>query len=118
VRSLIKKTIAYLQIRAAEDPTTQIRPAMLALAIGANEMIALTALDMLQSAGVTKAHIGLYCEATMHWLGEVEPGRPVPEALPCDACLREMHDFGAGTMRREIFFTVNPEALAELKEAA
>lgn len=118
VQSLIKKTITYLQKRAAEDPTAQIRPAMLASAIGVNEMIALTALDMLQSAGVTKAHIGLYCDATMHCLGEVEPGRPAPESLPCDACLREMHDFGTGTMRKEIFFTFDPEALAELKEAA
>jgi len=118
VRSLIKKTIAYLQRRAAEDPAAQIRPAMLASAIGVNEMIALTALDMLQSAGVTKAHLGLYCDATMHRLGEVELGRPVPESLPCDACLGEPHDFGTGTMRREIFFTFDPDALAELKEAA
>jgi len=29
-----------------------------------------------------------------------------------------MHDFGMGTMRKEIFFTFDPEALAELKEAA
>jgi hypothetical protein len=118
VRSLIKKTVAYLQRRATEDQAAQIRPAMLASAIGVNEMIALTALDMLQSAGVTKAHLGLYCDATMHRLGEVEQGRPVPEALPCDACLGELHDIGAGTMRREIFFTFDPDALAELKEAA
>jgi hypothetical protein len=118
VRSLIKKTIAYLRRRAEEDPTTQIRPAMLARAIGENEMMALTALDMLQSAGVTKAHLGLYCEATMHRMGEVAPGRPVPEALPCDACPGELHDLDAGTMRKEIFFTLDPEALAELKEAA
>jgi hypothetical protein len=118
VQSLIKKTIDYLQRRAAEDPTAQIRPAMLASAIGVNEMIALTALDMLQSAGVTKAHIGLYCAETMQWMGEVKRGRPTPEALPCDACAREMHDFGSGTMRKEIFFTFDPEALAELKVAA
>jgi hypothetical protein len=118
VQSLMKKTIAYLQRRAAEDPTAQIRPEMLASAIGENEMIALTALDMLQNAGVTKAHIGLYCAATMHRLGELVPGSPVPEAIPCDACLREPHDLGTGTMRKEIFFTFDPEALAELKEAA
>jgi len=118
VRSLIKKTVAYLRKRAEEDPTAQIRPAMLARAIGENEMMALTALDMLQSAGVTKAHLGLYCEATMHRMGEVEPGCPVPEALPCDACLQELHDLDAGTMRKEIFFTLNPGALADLKKAA
>jgi len=54
VRSLIKKTIAYLQRRATEDPAAQIRPQCSLRAIGVNEMIALTALDMLQSAGVTK----------------------------------------------------------------
>jgi hypothetical protein len=118
VRSLINKTVAYLRKRAEEDTTTQIRPAMLARAIGENEMMALTALDMLQSAGVTKAHLGLYCEATMHRLGEVEPGRPVAEPLPCDACFGELHDLDTGTMRKEIFFTFDPEALAELKEAA
>jgi hypothetical protein len=118
VRSLIKKTVAYLRKRAQEDPTAQIRPAMLARAIGENEMLALTALDMLQSAGVTKAHLGLYCGVTMHRLGEVEPGRPVPEALPCDACFGESHDLDAGTMRKGIYFTLDPGALAELKEAA
>jgi hypothetical protein len=118
VRSLIKKTIDYLQRRAAEDPTAQIRPAMLAMAIGENEMIALTALNMLEKAGATKAHLGLYCDATMHRMGEAEPGRPVPETLSCDACLGEQHDLDAGTMRKQLYFTFDPEALAELQEAA
>jgi hypothetical protein len=118
VRSLIKRTIDYLQRRAAEDPTAQIRPAILARAIGENEMIALTALNMLQKAGVTQAHLGLYCDATMHRMGEVEPNCPVPEALPCDACPGQQHDLDSGTMRRELFFTFDPEALAEAEGAA
>jgi|WetSurMetagenome_2_1015567.scaffolds.fasta_scaffold290399_2 hypothetical protein len=118
VKSLIRKTVAYLRKRAAEDPRAQIRPAMLAQAIGENEMVALTALDMLQNAGVTKAYIGLYCDATMHPLAKVEPGRPLPESMHCDACSGEPHDLDTGTMRREIFFTFDPEALAGLKEAA
>jgi hypothetical protein len=118
VRSLIKKTIAYLRKRAAEDPTAQIRPAMLAMAIKENEMIALTALNMLQETGVTKAHLGLYCDATMQRMGMAEPGGPVPEALPCDACSGDQHDLDSGTMRRELYFTLDPEALDELKEAA
>jgi hypothetical protein len=118
VQSLIKRTIAYLRQRAAENPTAQIRPAMLATAIGENEMIALTALSILQRAGITKAHLGLYCGATMQWMGEVEPGRPAPKTLSCDACLGEQHDLDSGSMRREIFFTFDPKALAEVKEAA
>jgi hypothetical protein len=117
VRSLMQKTIVYLRRRAAEDPTAQIRPAMLAKAIGENEMIALTALNILQKAGITKAHIGLYCDATMQWLGEAEPYGSVPEILRCDACGEE-HDLDSGSMRREIFFTFDPKALAEVKEAA
>jgi hypothetical protein len=117
VQSLIKKTIAYLRKRAAEDPRAQIRPAMLAMAIGENEMIALTALDILQNSGITKAHLGLYCGATMQWMREVEPGSPVPKSLPCGAC-GERHDFDSGAIRTEIFFTFDSKALAELKEAA
>jgi hypothetical protein len=118
VRALISKTIAYLRRRAAEDPTAEIRPEMLARAIGENEMIALTALNILQKAGITKAHLGLYCDATLQRMGEAEPGGPVPEALPCDACLRQQHDLDSGTMRRGIFFTFDPEALGEVEEAA
>jgi hypothetical protein len=117
VQALLRKTIVYLRRRAEEDPSTQIRPAMLALAIGENEMLALTALDLLQSAGVTKAHMGLYCASTMQPLGEYEPGGRSPESLPCPAC-GEPHDLDNGTIQSEIFFSINPEALAELKEAA
>jgi hypothetical protein len=118
VQSLIKKTIAYMQKRAAEDRAAQIRPAMLAMAISENEMIALTALNILRKAGVTEAHLGLYCDATMQRMGEASPGGPIPEALPCDACFGEQHDLDTGTMRKELFFTFDPEALAEVKEAA
>ena len=118
VQSLIKKTVAYLRKRAEEDRSAQIRPATLAMAIGENEMIALTALNMLQKAGVTKAHLGLYCDATMQPVGEVEPGGPIPEVLPCSACAGEEHDLDSGKMRRELFFTFDPEALAEVKQAA
>jgi hypothetical protein len=118
VQSLIRKTITYLRKRSAEDPTAQIRPAMLALALGENEMIALTAPNMLQNAGITKEHPGLYCDATMQWLGEFEPGGSVPGALPCDVYFGEQHDFDSGTMRRELFFIFDPKALSELKEAA
>jgi hypothetical protein len=117
VQSLIGKTIAYLLKRAAENPSAQVRPAMLARAIGENEMIALTALSMLEEAGVTKAHIGLYCDATMQPIAEAQPGSPLPESLPCPACGEE-HDLDSGTMKKEIFFTFDPKALAQVKVAA
>ena len=117
VRSLVTRTIGYLQKRANEDPNAQIRPAMLAQAIKVNEMIALTALSILQDAGVTKAHIGLYCSATMQPMGGGEAGSPQLGALRCNDC-GEQHDLGSGTMRKEIFFTFDSKALAEIKEAA
>lgn len=117
VRSLLQKTISYLRKRSAEDTAAQIRPAMLAKAIGENEIIALTALDILQEAGITKAHIGLYCDSTMQWMGEADANDSVPETLLCDAC-GEQHDLSSGSMRREIFFTFDPKALADVKEAA
>jgi hypothetical protein len=117
VRSLLQKTISYLRKRSSENPAAQIRPAMLAKAIGENEMIALTALNILEKAGITEAHIGLYCDATMQWMGEADPSDSVPETLLCDAC-GEQHDLSSGSMRREIFFTFDPKALADVKEAA
>ncbi|NYF91397.1 hypothetical protein RBB79_17365 [Tunturiibacter empetritectus] len=61
MRSLIERTFAYLRNRATDNPDPEIRPAMLAQAVGENEMVALTALSILEDAGVMKAHIGLYC---------------------------------------------------------
>jgi hypothetical protein len=118
VRSLIARTLAYLRKRAAEDPSAEIRPAMLSMAIGENEMIALTALNMLQKAGVTKAHVGLYCDATMQPVGEAEPGGEIPGILPCVACAGQEHELDTGTMRKELFFTFDPKALGELEQVA
>jgi hypothetical protein len=117
VRSLIERTVQYLRRRAAEDPAAQIRPAMLGQAIGEDDLIALTALNILRKAGVTKPHIGLYCDATMQPMGEADPGHPIPEVLPCPACGGE-HDVDSGTMRKELFFTFDPDALGNVKQAA
>ena len=53
----------------------------------------------------------------MQWMGQAEPGGLVPESLPCDAC-GDQHSLDAGSMKKEIFFTFDPKALAEVKEAA
>ncbi len=118
VRSLIERTLAYLRNRATDNPDAEIRPAMLAQAIGENEVVALTALSMLEDAGITKAHIGLYCDATMQYIGQAEPGEPIPQELPCDACAGDVHALDSGAMKREIFFTFDVKALSELKKAA
>jgi ribosomal protein S25 len=118
VRSLVEKTLAYLRKRAAENPSAQIRPSMLAQVIGENGMIALTALRILEKAGITKSHIRLYCAKTEQYMGQAEPGQSLPETLPCDACERQEHDLDSGTMRSEIFFTFDPVALAQATKVA
>ena len=117
VKQVLRDTLHYLNRVTANDPGIEIRPAMLAQNIRESEMVALSALYLLEKAGVVTPHVGVYCKSTLAPMETYGVGEPIPTALPCPACFEE-HNFDDRTMSKELFFTVSRDALKQYERQA
>jgi hypothetical protein len=117
VREVVRQTVEYLDRITSSDPEAEIRPAMLAQTLRENEVVAISALYLLEQAGIVAPHTGVYCKATMAPIETYSLHEPIPPTLPCPACFEE-HSFDDGSMTKELFFTVNRDALRNYERKA
>ena len=117
VREVVRQTVEYLDRITSSDPEAEIRPAMLAQVLRDNEVVAISALYLLEQAGIVTPHVGVYCRATMAPIEGYSVQQPIPPMLPCPACFEE-HSFDDRTMTKELFFTVNRDALRNYERKA
>jgi hypothetical protein len=117
VDELLRRTVEYLDRVTSSDPEAEVRPAMLAQKIQESEVAALSALYLLEQAGIVTPRIGVYCRSTLAPIETYSVDETIPSTLPCPACFEE-HSFDDRTVTKELFFTVNRDALERYERKA
>ncbi len=117
LNGLVLAVAGYLDLVVAEDPGTEVRPAVVARVLHESELAVLAALYVLEKKGIIKPHYGLYCAANASPIEVYSSLSEVPTDAPCDVCDEE-HSTDDRSMYTELFFTVDPKQLSTFRAVA
>ena len=93
--------------------TSEFPPKIVGKALSESELVAMTALSILERMGITKHHFGVYCGNTSLPLASYDDLKDVQGPWRCETC-DEDHSVSNRTSKIEIYFTVNRDRLARV----
>jgi hypothetical protein len=114
VEGLVLRTAQYL---SSKPSTEEFVPKVVGAALSESELVAMTALSLLEKMGITKHHFGVYCGNTGVPLESYDDLKDLTDSLPCKTC-DDHHSVSEGTCKIEIYFTVDRDRLARFTAKA
>lgn len=117
LNGLVLAVAGYLARVVAEDPSAEVRPAMVAQVLHESELAILAAFYVLEKKGVVEPHYGLYCAANASPIEVYSSLLEVPSESHCEIC-DEDHSTDDSSMYTELFFTIDIQQLLTLRSVA